>query len=114
MTNAKRRSVSGNAANVTVNLIPPGALYGPRRNNLDFRVAKILRYGRTRTQVGIDIYNAADRQPENNRINWAALPTAWSALEQAIDVPKLGTFRVDHINLGARVKLSDVACGLFQ
>jgi hypothetical protein len=42
----------GNAANVTVNLIQPGTLYGSRRNNLDFRVAKILRYGRTRTQVG--------------------------------------------------------------
>ena len=43
--------------NVTVNLIEPGTLYGPRRNNIDMRVAKILRYGRTRTQVGIDIYN---------------------------------------------------------
>jgi len=59
-------------------------------------------------RAGIDIYNAADREPENNRINWAALPPAWSALEQAIDVPRLGTFRVDHINLGARVKLSGV------
>ena len=28
-----------------------------RRNNIDFRVAKIFRYGRTRTQIGVDIYN---------------------------------------------------------
>ena len=26
-------------------------------NNIDFRAAKILRFGRTRTQIGIDVYN---------------------------------------------------------
>ena len=45
------------AANVSVNLVEPGTLYAERRNNLDFRVSKLLRYGRTRTQVGLDIYN---------------------------------------------------------
>jgi hypothetical protein len=48
------------SGNVTVNLIEPGTLYSPRRNNIDFRVAKILRFGRTRTQVGVDIYNATN------------------------------------------------------
>jgi hypothetical protein len=51
------RALSG-GANVTVNLITPATLYGDRINQLDLRVAKILRYGRTRTQVGIDVYNA--------------------------------------------------------
>ena len=32
-------------------------MWAERRTNLDFRVAKILRYGRTRTQVGLDVYN---------------------------------------------------------
>ena len=45
------------SGNITVNLIPQGTLYSDRRNNIDFRVAKILRFGRTRTQVGIDVYN---------------------------------------------------------
>ncbi|MEP7305514.1 MAG: carboxypeptidase regulatory-like domain-containing protein [Acidobacteriota bacterium] len=45
------------SGNVTVNLIPQGTLYGPRINNIDFRVAKVLRFGRTRTQLGVDIYN---------------------------------------------------------
>ena len=54
------RVLSGGAANVTVDLIEPGALYGQRRNNFDFRVAKILRYGRTRTQIALDIYNLAN------------------------------------------------------
>jgi hypothetical protein len=52
------RSLAGNAPNVTVNLIEPGSRYGDRLNQLDFRVAKILRYGRTRTMVGVDLYNA--------------------------------------------------------
>jgi hypothetical protein len=43
--------------NVTVNLIEPGTLYGDRVNQLDFRLAKILRFGRTRTTAGVDLYN---------------------------------------------------------
>jgi hypothetical protein len=52
------RPLSNGAANVTVNLIAPGTLYGDRINQFDFRVAKILRYGRTRTNIGLDLYNA--------------------------------------------------------
>jgi hypothetical protein len=48
------------SGNVTVNLIAPATLYAPRRTNVDFRVAKILRYGRTRTQIGVDVYNATN------------------------------------------------------
>ena len=33
-------------------------MYGDRVNQLDFRVAKILKFGRSRTMVGIDLYNA--------------------------------------------------------
>jgi Carboxypeptidase regulatory-like domain len=43
--------------NVTVNLVEPGTLYGDRVNEVDIRLAKILRFGRTRTNVGFDIYN---------------------------------------------------------
>jgi hypothetical protein len=52
------RLPSGNVPNVTVNLLKPGTLYGDRIRQLDFRVAKILRFGRTRTTVGVDLYNA--------------------------------------------------------
>jgi len=54
------RDLSGGASNVTINLIQPGTQYGDRINQLDFRVAKIVRYRRTRTQVGVDIYNATN------------------------------------------------------
>jgi len=51
------RNLSGNAANVTVNLVAPGTMYGDRINELDVRVAKTLRYRRLRTLLAIDVYN---------------------------------------------------------
>ena len=38
------RAPSGNVTNVTINLVEPGTLRGDRVNQLDFRVAKILRF----------------------------------------------------------------------
>ena len=59
--NALTFAVSGTGSagmeTCVVNLIEPGTLYADRRTNVDFRVSKILRYGRTRTQFGVDFYN---------------------------------------------------------
>jgi hypothetical protein len=52
---------------VTVNLIEPHTVYADRENTIDFRVAKILRYGRTRTQVGVDIYNLMNQDTVTGR-----------------------------------------------
>lgn len=51
------RNLSG-GANATINLVAPGTLYGDRVNQLDFRAAKLLKFGRARTQVSFDLYNA--------------------------------------------------------
>jgi hypothetical protein len=51
------RNLSGNAANATVNLIEPGLLYGDRVNEVDLRLGKIVKFGRTRANIGVDIYN---------------------------------------------------------
>jgi hypothetical protein len=32
-------------------------MFADRRNNIDFRVAKIFRYGGKRVQAGVDVYN---------------------------------------------------------
>jgi hypothetical protein len=52
----------GRQANVagttqSINLIAPGEVWGDRINEIDLRVAKILRFGRMRTNVGVDIFN---------------------------------------------------------
>jgi hypothetical protein len=52
------RNLSGNAANVTVNLVKPGTMYGNRINELDIRVAKVLKHGRSRTTIAVEMYNA--------------------------------------------------------
>jgi hypothetical protein len=57
------RSIAGNRPFVSVNMIEPGTLYGERLNDVDMRFAKILRFGRTRTNVGLDIYNIFNANP---------------------------------------------------
>jgi hypothetical protein len=52
------RPLSGNAPNVTVNLVRPGTMYGNRINQLDWRVGKELKHRRARTLLALDIYNA--------------------------------------------------------
>jgi hypothetical protein len=55
------RAFAGTAGQtITVNLIEPGTLYGDRVNQFDVRLAKILRFGRTRTNIGVDIINLAN------------------------------------------------------
>jgi hypothetical protein len=68
------RSLSGNAANVTVNLVEPRSMYTDRINQLDLRFSKILRFGRTRATAGFDVYNAL------NSSSVLALNSAFAAL----------------------------------
>jgi hypothetical protein len=51
------RPMSGGAQVTNVNVVEPGTLYGDRINQVDLRVSKILRLGRTRTNVGVDVFN---------------------------------------------------------
>jgi len=43
--------------NAQYNLLLPGQMYTPRLTYFDIRIAKLLRFGGTRTQVGFDLYN---------------------------------------------------------
>ena len=52
------RDLSGGASNVTINLVAPGTMYGDRVNELDLRISKVLRRGRSQTSIALDIYNA--------------------------------------------------------
>jgi hypothetical protein len=70
------RNLSAPGGSVVVNLIEPGTVYGDRLNEVDLRIAKLLRFGRTRTNVGVDIYNLFNANPAltYNAAYSAALP----------------------------------------
>ena len=61
---------------ITVNLIEPGSVYGDRVNQIDLRFAKILRLGRTRVNVGFDLYNVTNSAPVLSYNQNFVLPTA--------------------------------------
>ena len=44
-------------------MLLPGQLYGDQVNQVDMRFAKVLRFGRTRTLVGLDLYNLFNANP---------------------------------------------------
>ena len=50
------RHLSGNAPDVTVDLVAPGAMYGDRINQLGLRAAKILNFDGARTMIAV-VYN---------------------------------------------------------
>jgi hypothetical protein len=52
------RALAGGAANMTIDLVEPYTVYLDRRNELDMRFGKVLRAGRSRTVVSMDLFNA--------------------------------------------------------
>ena len=62
---------------MTVNLVEPGTLYGARQNNIDMRIAKIVRFGRTRAQFGVDVYNLLNTDVVTGYNNGYSATGAW-------------------------------------
>ena len=52
------RPIAGGGANLTVALLEPNVKYLDRRNELDMRFGKVLRAGRSRAVVSLDVFNA--------------------------------------------------------
>jgi hypothetical protein len=47
----------------SVNLVKPGDVYGEYIRQMDLRFGKIVRYGRTRTLIALDVYNLFNSNP---------------------------------------------------
>ncbi len=73
------RPLSGGAPNTSVNLVQEGTMYGERLNQLDLRIGKVLRFGRSRANVSLDLYNVTNQdtvQELNNNFGVWRQPTA--------------------------------------
>jgi hypothetical protein len=57
------RSLAGNARSVTVELMNAAGRYEDRLTQLDVRLARIFRVGRTRVQGMFDVYNVLNTSP---------------------------------------------------
>ena len=57
------------AGNTTVNVMQPGALYGDRLNQIDFRATKIFKVGKGRLEANFDIYNLGNSDAVLTQIN---------------------------------------------
>jgi hypothetical protein len=51
------RPLAGGAANLTIDLVAPYTIFLDRRNELDMRFGKVLRVGRARSVVSMDVFN---------------------------------------------------------
>jgi hypothetical protein len=85
------RNLSGNAQNVTVNLVAAGTMYGDRLNELDLRVAKLLKVGGSRSTIGLEIYNAFNSSAVL-AYNTAYVPNGPWLQPMAIMTPRLFKF----------------------
>jgi Carboxypeptidase regulatory-like domain len=56
-----RNLSSGANGNATLNIIPPGTLYGPRTQVLDVNLKKLVKVGAARMTASLDIFNALNR-----------------------------------------------------
>jgi hypothetical protein len=52
------RTLSGNAQNIVIGIEKPNERFTERRQELDMRIGKVLRFSNTRSVVSLDIYNA--------------------------------------------------------
>jgi hypothetical protein len=86
------------SGNITVNLIPQGTLYSDRRNNIDFRAAKILRFRHTRMQLGIDVYNVLNSDTVQTYNLAYVAPTA-TAQSSWLTPSTIATARFAKVNL---------------
>jgi hypothetical protein len=82
-----RLPAGGIAAGTTsVNVIPPGTTYGPRFNQIDLRLGKVVRFSNRRAVLSLDLFNLLNDNTISNASS--AYNTSWLA-PQAVVAPRL-------------------------
>jgi hypothetical protein len=69
-----------------VNLIPPGSTYGPRFNQIDLRLGKVVRFSNRKAVVSLDLFNILNDDTISGAA--AAYNTQWLA-PTAVVAPRL-------------------------
>jgi hypothetical protein len=89
------RPLPGGSNSRQVNLVLPNTLYGDRLNAMDMRFGKILRFGGTRFNIGVDLYNIfnANTATGYNQGYFVADPTTWLAPTGVLN-PRFARFNV--------------------
>ncbi|HEX3358565.1 MAG TPA: hypothetical protein VHS31_16440 [Tepidisphaeraceae bacterium] len=59
-------------------------------------------------KIGIDVYNASDARPDQNTLEWTAIPAGWIVAPQPITIPALATYQVQRFTLDAQIDPSKV------
>jgi hypothetical protein len=63
---------------------------------------------RIEARLGVDIYNAADRTPDQNLLEFGAVPSGWHHRPQPVAIPQLGTYHVARFTLDATIEPTEV------
>jgi len=87
-----RLPAGGVAAGTTnVNLLPPGSNYGPRFNQIDMRLGKVLRFSNRKAVVSLDLFNILNDDTISGAAS--AYNTQWLA-PTAVVAPRLAKVSV--------------------
>ena len=86
-----KRNFSGSAPSVA--LIEPGTQFAPHQKSVDFRASKLLRFGRSRVNASVDVFNVLNRSDVNTH-NTSYTATAWLVPTQIL-VPRYAKFSVE-------------------
>ena len=73
------RAPSGGAQTITINVFDTNEAFFESISTFDLRIAKLLRFGRTRANIGVDIFNALNSSTGQtyNSTYSTATPALW-------------------------------------
>ena len=78
-------NLTGLAGTRNLSVLLPGTLYDTRHNQVDLKIGRIFRRGRTRLRANVELFNALNASPvlaRNNTMGRATTPGTYAATQQ--------------------------------